>query len=68
MAKESKRKYVPPEITRVVLRSEQAVLSACSVGATGSDGGGGTVCNNMVPPGCKRVFSPPGFGDPGAGS
>ncbi len=41
MAQEKdKQRYVPPEITRVVLRSEQAVLSACQTGAPAMSGGG----------------------------
>jgi hypothetical protein len=38
MAQKNKEKYVPPEITRVVLRSEQAVLSPCSGGASDAMG------------------------------
>ncbi len=37
MKPEKKSPYHPPQITRVVLRREQAILSQCSEGAPGPD-------------------------------
>ena len=34
---ERRKSYSPPEITRVVLRSEQAVLSVCSLSTPSSE-------------------------------
>ncbi len=55
MAQEKdKQRYVPPEITRVVLRSEQAVLSACSTTGPTTAAMGGLVC---VDSGCRKAPS-----------
>lgn len=44
-----RRSYEKPQVTRVSLRPEEAVLGACKVsgiaGPTGLDCGGGTACN-----------------------
>ena len=34
MKNEPRKPYLPPQITRVVLRTEQAILSACSTDAS----------------------------------
>ena len=49
MEQQDRERCVSPEITRVVLRSEQAVLSACSTAADASSGG--TACT--VP--CRKA-------------
>jgi len=47
--------YYPPRITRVVLRSEQAILSQCSGGMTGAVDASGANCVNLS---CRRNFAP----------
>lgn len=54
-----KKSYIPPEITRVVLRSEQAILSPCSASFTSAFSGGGGDC---MANDCKNLF-PAGGGD-----
>ena len=44
MNDEQKKPYTSPRITRVVLRKEQAILSACSTSATTLTDNGGTNC------------------------
>lgn len=39
-----KASYSPPNVTKVVLRKEQAVLSPCAVDISAPDDGGGGQC------------------------
>lgn len=61
-----KKKYVPPEITRVVLRSEQAILSPCSANTVHAFEGLLVKCaaDFMGEGGCKKT----GGGDDAADS
>jgi hypothetical protein len=52
----NKRPYVAPEVFRVDLNPEQAILTACSLGTTSSIGNGNARCKPVqggVPTGCK---------------
>ena len=51
MEQQDRERYVSPEITRVVLRSEQAVLSACST--AGNLDTGGVQCAML----CRKAFA-----------
>lgn len=52
-AKKSKLPYQPPQITRVVLKKEQAILSQCSFTRANASASG-TRCINA---GCRRATS-----------
>lgn len=59
--KPERKPYHSPQITRVVLRNEQSVLSACSTAAPGA-GGSGLSCvtaNPGAPTGCKKGLPSP---------
>jgi len=47
---EQKRPYLKPELTQVLLRPEEAVLTACKLASTGGGGPGG-------PPHCVLAAS-----------
>jgi hypothetical protein len=54
----TKKPYVTPQLFRVELNQQQAILSACSLAANGAQAGGGAHCrptNN-----CKRASSASG--------
>lgn len=57
-----KKPYSPPQLFRVELNQEQAILSACSLTAANASGSGNARCR---PGGCKNV-SAAGGGDNGA--
>lgn len=54
MEKIERKPYRAPQITRVILRREQAVLSACSVGVTKASNG---TPNGKCAANCKRSSS-----------
>lgn len=56
-----KKPYVRPQIFRVELNQEQAILSACSLTTTSASNGGNSTCR---PSACKR-FTGVGPGDSG---
>lgn len=61
--------YSTPNVTKVALRKEQAVLSQCSVGVQTPDAGGPGNCfpvGGVMPNGCKS--GPSGMGDSGSTS
>ena len=41
---DKKKTYSPPQLFRVALNQEQAILSACSLTTTSAVNGGGTAC------------------------
>jgi len=49
-----KKSYSPPEIFRVELNQEQAILSACSLATTSASQGGTGGCRPDSAGGCKR--------------
>lgn len=52
----NKRPYVAPEVFRVDLNPEQAILTACSLDATSNIGSGNARCKPVqggMPTGCK---------------
>lgn len=54
----SKHTYVAPEVFRVDLNPEQAILSTCSAGATSLIGTGNARCKPVqagLPAGCKNA-------------
>lgn len=54
----NKRPYVAPEIFRVDLNPEQAILTACSLNATSNIGNGNARClqaQTGLPTGCKSA-------------
>ena len=55
---EARKPYVPPKISRVVLRREQAVLSVCSASASTNGNSSTTSCISSAPPGCKKAAVP----------
>ena len=57
-----KRLYVPPQVFRVELNPEQAILTACSLGTMNVSNGSNNSCR---PASCKR-HSGVGGGDSGA--
>lgn len=58
-----KKPYSAPQLTRVELNHEQAILSACSTTTTSTNSANGTGgCKGTAPP-CKHA---PGAGDNGA--
>lgn len=65
-----KKGYQPPQIFRVELNPDQAILTACSITATSIVSKGNARCKppSQVPPlGCKNEFSSgSGGGDSGA--
>lgn len=61
----NKRAYVTPQIYRVGLNHEQAILSVCSVSAANPKAGGGSAsCRSGN---CKTDGNPPGGGGRDAG-
>ncbi|GIW53848.1 MAG: hypothetical protein KatS3mg082_0252 [Nitrospiraceae bacterium] len=54
-----KKPYSPPEVYRVELNQEQAILSACSIMTSAAFNGGTTRCNVRFIP-CKRMSFPIG--------
>jgi hypothetical protein len=58
-----KKKYEPPQLFRVELNPEQAILSACSLTTTAVANGGNMICRAGIP-GCKN-FTGVGTGDSG---
>jgi hypothetical protein len=59
---ENKKPYSTPQLFRVELNHEQAIISACSLTAVNVSGSGNARCR---PGGCKNV-SAAGGGDSGA--
>ncbi|OGW47924.1 MAG: hypothetical protein A2V62_09685 [Nitrospirae bacterium RBG_19FT_COMBO_58_9] len=57
-----KKSYSPPQLFRVELNQEQAILSACSIMTTSAANNGTKRCNVKVFP-CKRLSI--NFGDSG---
>lgn len=53
MGEKKKRKYVKPEVTKIYLDAECAVLGACKT--SGQAGPSGTGCYNMFP--CNQQSS-----------
>jgi len=49
-----RKPYRPPQITRVVLRKEQAILTACYTGTTSASGRTGTTCKSTATV-CRRT-------------
>ena len=60
---DSKKTYSPPQLFRVELSQEQAILSACSLTALNLSGAGNARCQAM---GCKNVSASAGGGDSAA--
>jgi hypothetical protein len=50
---ESKKRYEKPEIKKVALVSEEAVLLGCKVAVAGGTGPNSNNCLDPVPIGCK---------------
>jgi len=53
----NKRPYMPPEVFKVDLNPEQAILSTCSAGVTSNIGNGNARCKPVqpgIPAGCKN--------------
>jgi len=50
----TKKTYSPPQLFRVELNQEQAILSACSLSTTSVSGGGNVGCRPNSAGGCKR--------------
>lgn len=48
-----KKPYNPPQLFRVELNQEQAILSACSLATTSASNGGNTACRTAAG-GCKN--------------
>lgn len=49
-----KKPYSQPQLFRVALNQEQAILSACSLTTTNASNGGGTSCRTPGQGGCKN--------------
>lgn len=49
-----KQPYSPPQLFRVELNQEQAILSACSLMTTSANQGGNGGCRPSGPNACKR--------------
>ncbi len=49
-----KKPYSPPQLFRIELNQEQAILSACSLATTAAFNGGNARCNTIIIP-CKRI-------------
>ncbi len=55
MDETKKKSYVPPQLFRVDLNHEQAILSACSIMTTAALNGGMARCNASLFIACKRL-------------
>lgn len=53
-----KKPYSPPQLFRVELNQEQAILSACSLLTTNASQGGNGGCRPNSAGGCKRRIGP----------
>jgi len=51
---DNKKRYSPPQLFRVELSQEQAILSACSLATTTASQGGNGGCRPNGAGGCKR--------------
>lgn len=51
---DNKKPYSPPQLFRIELNQEQAILSACSLATTAAFNGGTARCNTTIIP-CKRI-------------
>jgi hypothetical protein len=62
----ARRAYSPPELVRVELQHEQAILSACSTRATSNQAGNQRYCRQPIlgDQGCRKGY----LGDSGARS
>lgn len=49
-----KKPYIQPQLFRVELNQEQAILSACSLSTTAVANGGGASCRTPGQGGCKN--------------
>jgi len=49
-----KKPYSQPQLFRIQLNQEQAILSACSLTTTAVANGGGTACRSPGQGGCKN--------------
>lgn len=58
-----KKPYSPPQLFRIELNQEQAILSACSLGTTAAFNGGNARCNTTIIP-CKRISAAIGNSGP----
>jgi hypothetical protein len=54
-----RKPYITPELFRVELNQEQAILSACSLSSNSGSNGGGTHCRPLI---CKRANGAGGGG------
>jgi hypothetical protein len=50
----SKKTYSSPQLFRIELNHEQAILSACSLATTAAFNGGNVRCNTTIVP-CKKI-------------
>jgi len=53
--KNRKKAYIPPKLSRVVLKTEEAILGGCKVGAGNGPGGYNTCAKDNVP--CVNMAS-----------
>jgi hypothetical protein len=52
-----KKPYAKPEVRRVMLRAEEAVLGACKTASSGQSGPGGSGNRCSVPSACSSLGS-----------
>ena len=63
-AERMRRTYEPPQIYRVDLNHEQAILSACSTGSVSPSGGSNRTCKSQGAGNCRKDNSAGGDSGP----